>query len=89
MLGTTPVEDEIPIEWSDLGEVAQTALTIYQFLADNWEGFNGIYLGKYFNGVSELFDIYQVPVDLRQTIMSMLKVLDNAVIDTLKAKKGK
>ena len=89
MLGTEPIEEEIPIEWSDLGELSQTTLTIYQFLADNWEGFNGVYLGKHFNGVSELFDIFEVPRDLRQTIMSMLKILDNAVISTLTAKRGK
>ena len=46
MLGTEPIDDDIPIEVDDLPELVQKALHIYSYLPDAWEGMSGTYMGK-------------------------------------------
>lgn len=46
MLGSEPIDDEIPVEADDFPELVQKALHIYSYLPDIWEGMSGTYMGK-------------------------------------------
>jgi hypothetical protein len=46
MLGSEPLEDEIPIEIDDFPGLVQEALHLYSYLSDIWEGMSGTYMGK-------------------------------------------
>lgn len=75
LLGSEPIESEIPVEFDDLPEEAQEAIMVYNMLQDNWDTFNGLYLGKVLAGVSDIFNI--VKVEDRQTCFNIIQVLDN------------
>lgn len=58
MLGSQPLEEEIPIEMGDFSEDIQLVFELYSILPDIWEGFSGSYLGKDYSNIFKLFDIY-------------------------------
>lgn len=60
MLGSTPIESEIPIEYEDLSLEIQEALVVYNSLQDMLDNFNGRYLGKNLVGIKDIFDIMDV-----------------------------
>lgn len=80
-LNIEPTESEIPLEISDFPELVQTGLLIYSKLKDNWDPTVGKYIGKDYNIVFELFDLYSVDtVDERITILDLLQVVDHTRI---------
>jgi len=75
-LGTEPLESEIPLEFDDFPDELQQALSIYYRLRDEWDGFNGVYLGKNFTGLGDILDIYQVSKNERQEVLDWIFVID-------------
>ena len=76
-LGTAPVEEEIPIELEDFSPEAQELIEIYGMLRDDWDGMNGVYLGKSFVGISEIFDMMNIEKVDRKFYFSLLKSFDS------------
>ena len=91
-LGSEPVESEIPVDFSDLPDEVQYAFGLYSRLRDEWDGFNGVYLGKSHSGLLDIFDILEVPVDHRRSLFDLLTMLDfhrsNALSQAREAKKS-
>jgi len=75
MLGSDPVDSEIPVEFEDLPDDIQEAMSVYNMLQDNWDSMNGIYLGKVLSGISDIFDIAKV--DDKQLCFSIIQLLDS------------
>ena len=73
-MGVEPKEEDIPKDPSDFSLEAQQALTLMNALPDNWEGMNGIWLGKDYSGLMHLMDIYNV-VEKRE-VFELLKVCE-------------
>lgn len=60
-LGQEPNPDEIPIDpATDFDRSAQQALYIFTILPDKIEGMAGMWLGKDFGGIGDIFEIYNV-----------------------------
>lgn len=59
-MGKEPVEEDIPIEPGDLSFECQQALLLFSVLPDKIEGMNGIWLGKEFSGIGDIFDFYEI-----------------------------
>ena len=59
-MGTEPVEKDIPIEPGDLSFETQQDLMLFSILTDKIEGMNGIWLGKEFSGIGDIFDFYEI-----------------------------
>lgn len=76
MLGSEPVESEIPIDYSDFPLTVQQALDIYFKLKDEWDGMNGVYLGKSYAGLGDILDILEVPVQDKRTIFDLITIID-------------
>lgn len=85
MLGSEPIESEIPIEFGDLPDEVQEAIYVYNMLQDNWDTMNGGYLGKNFAGVSDIFDIAQV--DDKITTFRIIQILDHIRAKIINSKK--
>lgn len=83
-LGTKPVESEIPVELDDFPLEIQEILEIYKFLKDEWEPMNGIYLGKNFTGILEVFDIFDIETCDRKLYLSLLYAIDAIRSDQIK-----
>lgn len=90
-LGSEPIDSEIPIDYSDLPVDAQEALGIYNKLRDEWDGFNGIYMGKNYAGILDIFNILDVPVEDRRTMFELINMIDlhrkNAIAEQREATK--
>lgn len=59
-MGTEPNPDHIPLDPGDLSYEAQQALHIFSLLPDMVEGMAGIWLGKNFSGIGDIFDLYEI-----------------------------
>lgn len=76
-LGTEPVDSEIPVELDDFPTIVQQALLVYRMLRDEWEGFNGLYLGKSYQGLSEILMYTEVDPEDNKIVLTLIKLIDN------------
>lgn len=79
LLGTEPVEDQIPVGREDLNPDTQSALFIYDKLQANWEGFTGQYLGKDLSLVPYLVKFYEFDKSLEWYIWDIIPIIDSIV----------
>lgn len=82
MLGSQPLESEIPVELGDLPIEAQEAYRVYSLLNDNWEGMSGTYLGKNMAGLKDILDI--LGIEDKITTLSIIQLIDNARLQYIK-----
>jgi hypothetical protein len=75
-LGNEPELSEIPVEVEDLPLEAQQALLAYRMLRDEWEGFNGLYLGKSLVGLTEILDFIECDQQDRKLIVTLIQTID-------------
>jgi len=75
-LGSEPVEEEIPITYEDLYIDVQEALSMYHKLKDEWDSMAGVYLGKSYAGILDIFNIQEVPVEDRKTLYDLIGIID-------------
>lgn len=75
-LGSEPLEEEIPVEYDDLLVDVQEALSMYHKLRDEWDGMNGVYIGKSYAGILDIFELQGVPVEDRKTLYDLIGIID-------------
>jgi hypothetical protein len=76
MMGSEPVLEEIPIDYEDLYTDVQQALNIYSKLRDEWDTMNGVYMGKNYAGILDIFTLIDVPVEDRKTMFDLIGIID-------------
>ena len=90
MLGSEPLEEEIPVELADLPLEVQEAYRVYVLLNDNWDSFGGNYLGKNMSGLLDIMNILEI--EDKVTILNIIQILDrnrmNQVQAQIKAQKS-
>ena len=74
-MGVEPKEEDIPKDPSTFSLEAQQALTLLNALPDNWEGMNGLWLGKDYSGLMHVMDIYQV--EEKREVFELLKTCED------------
>jgi len=74
-MGTEPDPDYVPVEPDELSIESQQALLIFSVLPDMVEGMNGIWLGKSFSGIGDIFDFYKI--DDRRRVFELLVYIIN------------
>jgi len=89
MMGSEPLAAEIPVEYDDFPLDVQQALSVYRMLKDEWEGFNGLYLGKSFIGLTEVLDYMEVDAPDRKLIVQLIKLIDNVRIELINKRQQK
>lgn len=77
MLGSEPAENEIPVEYDDFPLEVQQTFNVYRMLKDEWEGFNGLYLGKSFIGLTEILDYMEIDHSDRKLTVQLIKLIDS------------
>lgn len=85
LLGTQPLDEEIPVEYSDLYEQVQETIIVYNMLQDNWDTMNGIYLGKHLTSIDDILNIAKI--DDKYTCFKIIQILDNLRAKILNNKK--
>jgi hypothetical protein len=78
MMGNDPIDSEMPVEFEDFPIDVQQAILVYRMLKDEWEGFNGLYLGKSFIGLTEILDYMEIDLEDRKLIVQLIKLIDSA-----------
>lgn len=89
MMGSEPVEEEIPVEFGDFPLTVQQAFSIYGKLRDEWDTMNGVYLGKSYAGILDILILLEVPVEDRRTIFDLLGIIDGHRSTAIAANKPK
>jgi hypothetical protein len=79
LLGSEPVESEIPIDREDLNIDTQLALHVYDKLPANWEGFSGQYMGKDLSLIPILVKQYKYDETLINYVWEIIPIIDNIV----------
>jgi len=88
MLGTEPIEEEMPIDLEDLFYETRVAIKIHSLLKDVWEGMNGVYLGKSLVGLDILFSIYTVDtLPFKEYVLSIINFVDYHIYKDIERKK--
>jgi hypothetical protein len=76
MMGTEPLESEIPVDMEDFSEDVQQAFQIYYLLRDIWEGMSGTYMGKDFSTIFDFFRLYKVDEADQLLTLSYIRQID-------------
>ena len=73
-MGVEPKEEDIPKDPSTFSLEAQQALVLLNSLPDNWDGMNGVWLGKDYSGLQDIIDIYEIYK--KREVFELLKVCE-------------
>lgn len=76
-LGTTPDENQVPIEFSDLATEVQQCVWLYNSLKDVWDYFGGNYVGKDLTHFWSLFQLYNLDPRDGRWYWDMVTHIDN------------
>lgn len=79
LLGTTPIESEIPVGREDLNLDTQLVFSVYDKLQSNWEGMSGHYLGKDLSLIPVLLDHYKFDESLVNYTWEIIPIIDSIV----------
>jgi hypothetical protein len=88
MMGTEPVESEIPVDFEDFPDEVQTSFQIYHLFRDVWEGMSGTYMGKEFSTVFDFFRLYEVEPQAQLFTLNFIRQIDGVRTDIFDRAKG-
>jgi hypothetical protein len=87
MLGSEPMESEIPVEFDDFPLEVQQAFNAYRMLRDEWDTMSGTYLGKSLIGVRDVLEATEIDPSEQKFIIMLIRVIDNVRSDEINSKK--
>jgi len=68
----------MPLSSSDFPEEVQVAFFIFSVMTDRWDGTSGMYLGKDWNNLDYIFELYEI--EERKEMFFYLKMYENIVV---------
>lgn len=74
-MGVEPKEEDVPKDPSTFSLEAQQALVVMNALPDNWDGMNGVWLGKDYSGLGDILDIFEIAS--KREVFELLKVCED------------
>jgi hypothetical protein len=87
MMWSQPVDEQIPVEFDDLPDQVQQAFSVYRMLRDDWDTMNGVYLGKSYVGIKDIFEICDIPSIEYKLIYQLLMTIDGIRAEEIRKKK--
>ena len=78
MMGSEPIDSEIPVDYEDFPIEVQETINIYNKLQDNWDYFNGNYIGKNYAGLMDIFTLLEVADSDRRHTYDLIGIIDAA-----------
>ena len=86
MLGSEPVESEIPVEFDDFPLEMQQAFAVYRMLRDEWDTMNGNYLGKSLIGIKDLLEATEIDLEDQKFVVMLVRMIDQVRSDEINNK---
>lgn len=77
VLGSEPVDSEIPVEFDDFPLEVQQAFEVYRMLRDEWDAMSGTYLGKSLIGIADLLETAEIEPQEKKFITMLVRLIDN------------
>ena len=77
-MGEEPDPDKMPLETSDFPSDVQVAFFIFGFLEDVWDGMSGSYMGKSWNNIEYLFNLYEI--DEPRIMLYLMKLWEGILV---------
>jgi hypothetical protein len=87
MLGSEPLDSEIPVEFEDFPLEVQQAFNAYRMLRDEWDTMNGNYLGKSLIGVKDVLEATEIEQSEQKFIIMLIRMIDTVRSDEINNKK--
>jgi len=87
VMGTEPVQEEIPVEFDDFPLEIQQAFAVYRMLRDEWDTMNGLYLGKSLIGIKDVLEATEIEPDEQKFIIVLVRMIDNVRSNEINTKK--
>jgi len=87
VMGTEPVQEEIPVEFDDFPLEVQQAFAVYRMLRDEWDTMNGLYLGKSLIGIKDVLEATEIEPDEQKFIIVLVRMIDNVRSNEINTKK--
>ena len=87
MLGSDPLESEVPVEFEDFPIEVQQAFNAYRMLRDEWDTMNGNYLGKSLIGVKDVLEATEIEQSEQKFIIMLIRMIDTVRSDEINNKK--
>ena len=87
VMGTEPVQEEIPVEFDDFPLEVQQAFAVYRMLRDEWDTMNGLYLGKSLIGIKDVLEATEIEPDEKKFIIVLVRMIDNVRSNEINTKK--
>jgi len=87
MLGSEPLDSEIPVEFEDFPFEVQQAFNAYRMLRDEWDTMNGSYLGKSLIGVKDVLEATEIEQSEQKFIIMLIRMIDTVRSDEINNKK--
>ena len=87
MMGSDPIESEVPVEFDDFPLEVQQAFNAYRMLRDEWDTMNGNYLGKSLIGVKDVLEATEIEQSEQKFIVMLIRMIDNVRSDEINNKK--
>ena len=87
MLGSEPLDSEIPVEFEDFPIEVQQAFNAYRMLRDEWDTMNGNYLGKSLIGVKDVLEATEIEPSDQKFIIMLIRLIDSVRSDEINNKK--
>lgn len=75
-LGSEPIDSEIPVDLSDFPELVQTALHVYSYLPDIWEGMSGTFMGKDLSIMPLLVNSFEIEHTELGIVLDLISTID-------------
>ena len=76
VMGSEPIDDEIPVEFDEFPIEVQQAFSVYKMLRDEWDTMSGIYLGKNFIGIKDILEYAEIEQSEQKFIVSLVRIID-------------
>lgn len=89
MLGSEPLESEVPVEYDDLPLEVQDALRIYNNLTDNWDYMGGNYIGKNLGSLKFILEIYEIEKEDQRSVYELILNIDRIRAKSIQDSKPK
>jgi hypothetical protein len=84
-LGSTPIDEEVPVDIADLPIEAIQAWQIYERLPSNIDTFSGTYLGKSIEHTPVILDLMDISID-RLVLLYIIGIVDRIEKEQINAK---
>lgn len=87
VMGSEPLDEDIPVEFDDFPIEVQQAFSVYRMLRDEWDTMSGMYLGKTLIGIKDILESVEIDASDQKFIVALVRMIDTVRSNEVNSKK--